>query len=145
MDELINEILIYGGDNILHIIWELCNLCKNKESTPEEWMDGIMFLIYKKGYKEDPYNYRGITLLRIVSKFYETLLNTRLTNFCETKKKLPEEQGVFRLHRGCIDQLFILISILNKRKHPNTFCCHIDVKKLLIQYREMGYGKNFGI
>ena len=110
-DGIINELLIYGGNNILYVIWELCNLCLEKENTPDEWMEGIMFPIYKKGDKRDPYNHRGITLLSIISKFYEGLLNARLTKYCEKKRLLPEEQGGFRQNRGCVDQIYILQSI----------------------------------
>ena len=45
------------------------------------------------------------------------------------KQTLVEEQGGFRPHRGCPDQLFSLVEILQNRGKKGTFCCFIDVKK----------------
>ena len=44
-------------------------------------------------------------------------------------KILVEEQGGFRPHRGCPDQLFSLVEILQNRGPKGTFCCFVDVKK----------------
>ena len=42
---------------------------------------------------------------------------------------IQEEQGGFRPERGCPEQIFILKSILKRRKYGTTYCCYIDVKK----------------
>jgi hypothetical protein len=85
--------------------------------------------VYKDGDKRDTSNYRGITLLSIVGKVYGQVINERLMKWCEENKILVEEQGGFRPHRGCPDQLFSLVEILQNRGKKGTFCCFIDVKK----------------
>ena len=114
---------------MINILWRLCTICFEEEKIPEEWMKGIVFPIYKDGDKRDPLNYRGITLLSVVSKVYTSILNSRLTMWCEENNIIVEEQGGFRKHRGCIDQIFVLVGILKQRKKKNNYCCFIDLKK----------------
>ena len=52
-----------------------------------------------------------------------------MIKYCEQNKILVEEQGGFRPHRGCPDQLFTLVEIIQNRGRRGTFCCFIDVKK----------------
>ena len=95
-----------------------------------------MFPIHKKGDKSDPYNYRGISLLSVVSKVYEAVLYKRVDDWCEGRRRraemdatLCEEQGGFRRGRGCVDQIFVLSRIIENRNNRETFCCFIDLKK----------------
>ena len=67
----------------MYVIWSLCERCRSTETAPAQWLKGIMFPIHKKGDKRNPYNYRGITLLSVVSKIYETILTKRLSKWCE--------------------------------------------------------------
>ena len=95
----------------------------------DEWCKGMIFPIFKDGYKRDTGNFRGITLLSIVGKVFTSILNDRLVRWSEERKILVEEQGGFRPQRGCPDQLFSLIELLRNRREGSTFCCFIDVKK----------------
>ena len=76
----------------------------------------MIFPIYKDGDKRNPLNYRGITLLSVVSKVYTSIINTRLSNLCEKNKIIVEEQGGFRKGRGCIDQIYLLTGLLRQRR-----------------------------
>jgi hypothetical protein len=107
----------------------LCQKVWREEKLPTDWTRGIIFPIFKDGDKKDTSNYRGITLLSIVGKVYAQIINERLMRWCEQNKILVEEQGGFRPHRGCPDQLFSLVELLKNRGEKGTFCCFIDVKK----------------
>ena len=67
--------------------------------------------------------------MSIVGKVYAHIINERLMKWCEKNKVLVEEQGGFRPHRGCPDQLFSLVEVLRNRGKKATFACFIDVKK----------------
>jgi hypothetical protein len=56
------------------------------EEIPREWMQGLIFPLYKDGDDRDPLNYRGITLLSIVGKVYHRVLGDRLMKFAERKR-----------------------------------------------------------
>ena len=128
-DQIVAEILVKGGGNVISAVRMLCAKAWQEEKLPTDWTRGVIFPIYKDGEKKDTNNYRGITLLSIVGKVYAQVINHRLMTWSERNNILVEEQGGFRPQRGCPDQLFSLIEILRNRRHTNTFCCFIDVKK----------------
>ena len=43
---------------------------RKEECMPMKWREGLIVSLFKKGDKEDPCNYRGITLLSVVGKLY---------------------------------------------------------------------------
>ena len=128
-DEIVAEILMKGGDQVAYSVYMLCQKVWREETLPTDWTRGIIFPIFKDGDQKDTTNYRGITLLSIVGKVYAQVINARLMSWCEQNKVLVEEQGGFRPHRGCPDQLFSLVELLQNRGKKGTFCCFIDVKK----------------
>jgi len=97
------------------------------ETIPDDWREGLIVPLYKIDSRLDTANYRGITLLSVVSKFYTSLIAVRLGVFLG----LDEEQGAFRRGRGCTDQLFCMLEVLRlrARKGLATFCAFLDVKK----------------
>ena len=52
-----------------------------------------------------------------------------LSKWCEDNNIIVQEEGGFRAGRWCVDQIFVLNSILKQRKDKNTYCCFIDLKK----------------
>ena len=49
---------------------ELFSLIWESECIPERWGEGMIVSLLKKCDQEDPNNYRGITLLNVVSKLF---------------------------------------------------------------------------
>ena len=82
IDEIVNEIIKFGGDPVHTVIWQLIRTCFESERIPQDWMKGIIFPIYKAGDGRNPENYRGITLLCIICKIYMIVLNERLSMWC---------------------------------------------------------------
>ena len=53
-----------GGPVALNlVVW-------HEETVPKQWRKGLLVYLFKKGDKEDPGNYRGITLLSVVGKVF---------------------------------------------------------------------------
>ena len=52
--------MVYLLEQLFSVIWR-------KETVPKQWREG---LIVKKGGREDPGDYRGITLLSVVGKVF---------------------------------------------------------------------------
>lgn len=78
------------------------------ETTPDTWAESITVMIFKKGDRNDPANYRPIALLNTLLKLFTQVLHNRLATWCIQAKILPEAQGGFRSGRGCEDQIFVL-------------------------------------
>ena len=129
VDEIVNEVLKYGGEQVKVIIWQLVQTCFETEKIPAQWMKGIVFPIYKAGDGRKPDNYRGISLLSVVAKVYTAVLHRRLSQWCEENHIIADEQGGFRQGRGCADQIYVLWNILMNRVGQKTYCCFIDLKK----------------
>jgi len=74
---------------------------------PEEWREGLIAPIYKKGKAGDVRNYRGVTLLCTAYKVYAAILTERLRQEMEEKRILPETQAEFRRKRGTMDNIYL--------------------------------------
>ena len=55
-------------EQLFSVIWR-------EELVPRQWREGLIVNLFKKGDKEDPDNYRGITLLSVVGKVFCKILN----------------------------------------------------------------------
>ena len=66
-DGIVGELLIkYGGSGMVCVLEQLFSVVWREELVPRQWREGLIVNLFKKGDKEDPGNYRGITLLSVV-------------------------------------------------------------------------------
>ena len=91
---------------MLHKIWI-------ERKVPQDFKDGIIIPVYKKGDRAMCENYRGITLLSIAGKILTSIINNRLSSLYESI--LREQQCGFRKGRGCADQIYTLRQALERR------------------------------
>ena len=63
--------------------------------------------IYKKGNKEDPKNYRPVSLTSIISKTLEHILSSQIFNHLENHDILTSTQFGFRQQHSCESQLLL--------------------------------------
>lgn len=98
--------------NWLNYLVELFNEILNKEMIPGKWSETILTMIYKKGNSFDPNNYRPIALLNCITKIFTQILGERLKNWTTNNHLVPEFQSGFRKGRSCLDNIFILNSII---------------------------------
>jgi len=130
-DTITNELLKNGNDDLIHTLTNMFNRFLLLESTPEEWNQGIIVPIFKKGNKNDLNNYRGITLTSCVSKIFNRLVCDRISVFIESNDILTEVQGGFRKDHRCEDHIFTLKSIIATRSAENksTYLAFLDFRK----------------
>ena len=81
---------------LIPLLCKLFNKIFNTGQFPPTWGEGIIFPIFKKGDRKKASNYRGITLLPIISKIYTRILYSRLLFWEENCANLREEQAGFR-------------------------------------------------
>ena len=75
--------------NVLNVFWIYGDI-------PEEWRTAIVIPVHKKGDRNNPDNYRGISLLNTGYKIYSKITAKRLTAIAEVL--LLEEQILHGLH-----------------------------------------------
>lgn len=86
-------------------IWE-------EKAIPNDWNEGIIIKIPKKGTLNDCNNWRGITLLSIPSKILAKVIIRRISTAIDSK--LRDEQAGFRAGKSCSDQIFALRNIIEQ-------------------------------
>ena len=96
----------------------LFNKIWKEETTPNRWNSGLIIKVPKKGDLTDCNNWRGITLLPVISKIFGRILINRLTNGVD--KVLRQEQAGFRPNRGTTEQIFTLRNILEQSNEWNA-------------------------
>ena len=65
-----DELLKYGGMGMVDLLEQLFSVIWQEEIVPRQWKEGFIVNIFKKGDREDPANYRGITLLSVVGSVF---------------------------------------------------------------------------
>ena len=81
-------------------------------SLPVIWKDSLVVPIYKKGKRQDPLNYRPISLTSVCCKSMERIISGSLTEYFESSLILSEDQFGFRAGRSTEDQLLLTYDYL---------------------------------
>ena len=103
LDNVLAEMLKAGGQIVIHFMNKLFNTISDKGIYPSEWAKAIIIPIHKKGNIHSVDNYRGVSLLCIISKCYTSVLNTRLYTWLEQNERIVETQAGFRRNYSTTD------------------------------------------
>ena len=74
---------------------------------PTEWKLARVSPIYKKGKKDDPNNYRPISVIPVVAKIFEKLVHEQLYNYLNDNDLLANCQSGFRSLHSTLTALLI--------------------------------------
>ena len=97
MDGISNELLKHCPNDMYVAITQPFNLALDTGIVPTDWCIGLICPIYKnKGKRNDPDNYRGITLLSCIGKLFISCLNHRLCSYVECQQIIGNEPAGFR-------------------------------------------------
>ena len=77
---------------------------------PTSWTQGLISSIYKSGKKDDPNNYRGITLSNCLGKLFNSILYNTLQNKLQKNTVLSPAQAGFQKDNRTSDHIFTLFS-----------------------------------
>ena len=151
VDGITAEMVKTGGKDVLLFLTKLFNILFSKGLYPREWSKAIIIPIFKKGDPENTDNYRGVSLLSIVSKCYTTILNTRLYSWLEDNDMISDSQAGFRKKYSTVDQIFNLYSIVQKclnKKGRKLYTAFVDFRKAFDSVRHnklLDYIKSQGV
>ena len=135
LNEILNEHIksSYNLPSMRNILLKFFNIIFDSGLVPTEWSIGNIIPIYKqKGNKDDPANYRPITLLSCMGKLFTYIINNRLQFFFpENHDKITQCQAGFRKGFSTTDHLYALHTLINlcQSKSKKLFCWFIDLKR----------------
>lgn len=129
-DDIATELLKDGEEALVDALHDFYQLLWSSELVPKDFVEGIIVPIHKQGPKDRPENYRGITLMNVVSKCYSKVTVNCISPTLESEC-IEEEQGGFRVNRACDEQFFALHTLLRSRKRrgKDTYLMFVDFKK----------------
>lgn len=122
------ELVKYGPDILIEMLADIFNKCLMEgQNIPEDWNLAYISSIYKKGDKKVCGNYRGISVTSSIGRLYGRILKKRI----EAEYQEIEEQNGFRAGRSCMDNIFTLQQIIEKRvaRNLSTHIVFIDLEK----------------
>ena len=130
-DGLVNELLKYGGMPLAEMLAPFMQLILDCSTAPEQFLEGVIIYLHKKGDPKVANNYRGITLLSVVGKLTNKVIANRLISAAEEHALLHEAQNAFRPGRSTDDHIFTLSQLLRGRKNRNqrTYAFFLDLHK----------------
>lgn len=128
-DKITGEMLKGAGIIGIHLLYRLFKKCWNEKVIPEEWKEGIIVPLYKKGDRRVCSNYRGITLTSQVGKLYERVMELKIRSHIEVN--LKEEQYGFRRGRSTVDLIFSIKQLMEKYYEygKELWMSFLDIKK----------------
>ena len=105
--------IVYGvlkNELTTDLLTTFFNVCFETHRVPEISVQALIYPIPKSPTNDPrvPLNYRGISLLSVISKLYTAALNARLNNYTETNGYIVNEQNGFRPDRSCLDHTFCI-------------------------------------
>lgn len=131
-DGLPSDFFLHACDSLVKFLCPLFNKVFVSGAYPESWTKAVIFPLHKKGNFRCIDNYRGISLLNIISKLYSTVINNRLSQFCEDTDSIPEAQAGFRKGYSTTDNVFSLQSLVQKyltKKGGRFYALYVDFSK----------------
>jgi len=88
-DGISNEMLKYGGTELILYLTQLFQQIVKLGDIPKTWKESIIIPLFKKGSKTNPENYRGITLLNTTLKLFTRVILSKLLKYIQRREEKP--------------------------------------------------------
>ena len=107
----------------------LSNTIFDSADYPDDWAQGLIYPVHKKGDKSDPQNYRIVSLIPSLAKVFKSVLENRLSfKNLVCRDDDPLQRG-FKKDCGTSDNLFVLYNLVEtqKTRRKPLYVCYIDL------------------
>ena len=132
-DGIYYEHILFAGTELCEILSKLFSAMIKFAHVPVEMKRGTIITLYKGGNKrrDDPDNYRAITLSSVILKLLERIILTRIELFDTLTPPIHPLQGGFQKNIGCLMSSFLLRESISYAKENGSklYVCFLDVKK----------------
>ena len=95
-DKLSSILIKILAPSLTQPLTELYNYLFKHHYFPDEWKIARIVPVFKKGDSSKVENYRPISVLNIISKIFEKIINSRITQYFETNLLFQDSQIGFR-------------------------------------------------
>ncbi|XP_064462369.1 uncharacterized protein LOC135372840 [Ornithodoros turicata] len=123
-----------GDDQLTYAHWKavdpgcyflaaVFNVCLLYRRVPSSWCATRTVLIYKKGDRQDPSNWRPICLGRTIAKLYAGCWASRLQCWIQDEEVLSKCQKGFLPHGGVFEHNFVLQERFNNARSGGNELC----------------------
>jgi Reverse transcriptase (RNA-dependent DNA polymerase) len=113
-DGISSELLQECSDEISPILAALYRKSMNTSTVPAEWKQANVVPIFKKGAKQDPSNYRPISLTCVCCRVMESILKDDITAHLDRNNVISKSQHCFRAGRSCTTNLLEFMEPVTK-------------------------------
>ena len=107
------------------------NRCIELGQYPESLKIAKVIPFFKNRNKDDPSNFRPISLLPIIGKVFERIIFDRIQNYLNVFETLSDSQFGLRHAKSTVDAIATLIEEItsNLNNSEKTKCTFLDLKK----------------
>ena len=131
LDSVYNEHIQFGGETLCYYLTELFNMMFKLSYVPIDLKKGIIVTLHKGGGKpkDDPKNYRAITLSSCILKLYESVLLKVIK--CNLPTAIHSLQGGFQKNVGCIMTSVLLREAVaySRECGSKLYACFLDARQ----------------
>ena len=133
-DECNYYVLSLCPEPIQRWMHEVCNYFIDKPMPPS-WQSSKVYLLYKKGNRQLPINYRPISLLGVVYKIIASHLTTSLADLANTHDLIHHSQVGGMANRRCSDHIWHLLALRSRDAqsppdpYPHDYHLYVDFNK----------------
>lgn len=125
LDGLPAEVLKTQASLLSYPLCILFNYMFDKGEFPQEWVNGLTVPVPKGGDKNNPENYRRVTMLPLLGKVFEILVNNRFVFLKDVLRLHDPFNGGFKKGAMTSDNMFVLLGCIQKAqvlKQPLYVC-----------------------
>lgn len=131
LDAISPDVVKYCKEYLIEDLTDIFNYIIENRKYPDIWAQGMRVPIPKPGNKLDVNNFRGITVLSVMTKIFEIIVNKRFVFVKELTGTQDRNNGGFVKGSRTADNMFILNGIIEKQMilRKPLFICFVDFSK----------------
>ncbi len=104
-DGIAGIILRECKEQLLLPVYDIIVSSLREGRVPREWKRAHIGPIYKGGNKEEPLNYRPVSITSVMSKICEVIIKDEWIRYLESTNSITNAQSGFRKGKSCITNL----------------------------------------
>ena len=130
-DGFLPKVLKEVCDEVSRHLCAIFNMSIRTGCVPRDWREAEVTPIFKKGDRNQPSNYRPISLTSIVGKLMESIMVDKVTSYLESNLLLRSSQHGFRRQRSCLTNLveFFHFVFSEHDREKAVDVIYLDLKK----------------